>query len=527
MSLSARLTVALGALLLAMGLGVAALEITMSSRYYLETTQRLNASLAMYMVERRPIFRGDTLQEGEFRELARTVMSANPAVEVYVLDRAGRILTSGVPRTEWARSTVGLAPIFRFLAGHFPAPLLGDDPRSVSAQRIFSVAEIGRGTARVGYLYVILDGRARQSTAAQARGSYVQTAAVGTIIAATLCLIAIAWLLVHSLTRPLRRLGGRVDAAFGDASLLPREPVVAADELARLSAAFTALEERVRAQMAQLANVDRERRALIAQLSHDLRTPLGVTQGYIESALMRDASLAPAERRELLARAYRQAEALQGLLDDVRALAELEAPDQPLALEAVSLGELGHDVAQGLALFAERHSVGLSIDVTVEDTQVIADLALVQRVLQNLLTNAIKATPPGGRVRLTIGQRADLVHVCVQDEGPGLDPDAQARLTAPTFDWQTTRWHGTERRGLGLLIVGRLLALHGIRASVLRADSAGSAIEFAVPIAPRATSQPVGVAGSRLAQGTVSSAVNLASSAPQGAASASSVLSRP
>ncbi len=173
MSLSARLTVAIGALLLVMGLGLAALEITMSSRYYLETTQRLNAALAMYMVEARPIFRADKLEEGEFRDLARIVMSANPAVEVYALDRTGRILASAVPRADWARTAVGLSPISRFLSGRFSAPLLGDDPRSATAQRIFSVAEIGRGQARVGYLYVILDGRARQSTAAQARGSYV------------------------------------------------------------------------------------------------------------------------------------------------------------------------------------------------------------------------------------------------------------------------------------------------------------------------------------------------------------------
>ena len=484
MSLSTRLTVAIGALLLVMGLGLAALEITMSSRYYLETTQRLNASLAMYMVQARPIFRANQLDEGEFRELARIVMSANPAVEVYALDRTGHILASAVPRKDWARTAVGLSPISRFLAGHFSAPLLGDDPRSATAQRIFSVAEVGRSNARVGYLYVILDGRARQSTAAQARGSYVQTAAVGTIIAGTLWLIAIAWLLVHSLTRPLRQLAARVDSAFEHAEFLPRRRVDTSHELERLSAAFTSLEERVRKQMAQLANVDRERRALIAQLSHDLRTPLGITQGYIESALMRDASLAPGERRELLARAYRQGEALQGLLDDVRALAELEAPDQPLSLEEVSLGELGHDVAQSLALFAERHSVGLSIDVAAQDTQVVADLALLQRVLQNLLTNAIKATPQGGRAKLTIARRSGFVHVAVQDEGPGLEADAQARLTSPSFDWQPTRWHGSERRGLGLLIVGRLLALHGIRASVPQAGPAGSTIEFAVPIAP-------------------------------------------
>lgn len=484
MSLSARLTLAIGALLLVMGLGLAALEITMGSRYYLETTQRLNASLAMYMVEARPIFRVDQLDEREFRDLARIVMSANPAVEVYALDRTGRILASGVPRSELARTTVGLAPVFQFLRGHFPAPLLGDDPRSAQAQRIFSVAPVGNGRTSAGYLYVILDGRARQSTAAQARASYVQTAAVGTIIGATVCLIAIAWLLVRTLTRPLRRLGSRVDSAFEQGHVLPRVPFGATDEITRLSAAFTALESRVSTQMAQLANVDRERRALIAQLSHDLRTPLGITQGYIESALMRDASLAPTERRELLARAYRQAEALQGLLDDVRALAELEAPDQPLSLEAVSLGELGHDVAQGLHVLAERHSVSLAVDVTNEDTQVTADLALLQRVLQNLLTNAIKASPTGGRVKVTIARSAGNVHVCIEDQGPGLDFDAQTRLTAPSLDWQTTRWQGSERRGLGLLIVGRLLALHGLRASVLRSGPAGSAIEFVVPAAP-------------------------------------------
>jgi two-component system, OmpR family, sensor kinase len=309
---------------------------------------------------------------------------------------------------------------------------------------------------------------------------------VGTIIAATLFLIAIAWLLVRSLTRPLRQLAAHFDAAFEGADFLPRQRVGVADELKRLRVAFTSLEQRVRTQMAQLANVDRERRALIAQLSHDLRTPLSVTQGYIESALMRDAALAPAERRELLARAYRQAEALQGLLDDVRALAELEAPDQPLSLEEVSLGELGHDIAQGLAVVAERHSVGLSIDVSTQDTQVVADLALLQRVLQNLLTNAIKATPQGGRVKLTIAQRAGFVRVAVQDGGPGLEPDAQTRLMEPTFDWQATPWRGNERHGLGLLIVGRLLALHGIRASVPQSGPGGSIIEFAVPIAPGA-----------------------------------------
>jgi two-component system OmpR family sensor kinase len=96
---------------------------------------------------------------------------------------------------------------------------------------------------------------------------------------------------------------------------------------------------------------------------------------------------------------------------------ELEAPDQPLSLEEVSLGEFGHDIAQGLVLLAERHSVGLSIDVSTQDTPVVADLALLQRVLPNLLTNAIKATPHGGRVKLIIAQRSGFVRVDVQDGG--------------------------------------------------------------------------------------------------------------
>ena len=473
---------AIVALMLVLGVAISLLEIYSSGRYYLETTQRLNASLAMYMVDAKTPFHNGVFDEPVFKDLARVVMSANPAVEVYVLGPDGKLLASGVPGTEWRREIISLGPLQKFLSGHFKAPLLGDDPRSALGQRIFSVAPIGPPGALNGYLYVILDGRARQSSAALARGSYVQITAVGGAVAATLFIIAVAFLLVRWLTGPLRRLAARMDQSFerSDPPSVSTGPKV--NEIDRLQAALTSLEDRVRVQLDQIASADRDRRALVAQVSHDLRTPLGVTLGYIESALMRDASLSPTERRELLARAYRQAEVLQGLVQDLGTLAELEVPDQPLVLEEVSLGELGHDVAQGLAVLAEREGVSVSIDITPHDTRVVADLALIQRVLQNLLTNAIKATPSGGCVRLRIEQTGRVVNVSISDEGGGLDSDAEQRLAVPSSDWRVTRWAGGGRRGLGLVIVGRLLALHGIRATVLRTGPAGSCIAFAVPI---------------------------------------------
>ena len=114
-------------------------------------------------------------------------------------------------------------------------------------------------------------------------------------------------------------------------------------------------------------------------------------------------------------------------------------------------------------------------------------VALIQSVLQNLLTNAIKATPSGGCVRLRIEQTGRVVNVSISDEGGGLDSDAEQRLAVPSSDWRVTRWAGSGRRGLGLVIVGRLLALHGIRATVLRTGPAGSCIAFAVPISSAAT----------------------------------------
>ena len=483
MTLTRRLILAIVALMLVLGVAITLLEIYSSSRYYLETTQRLNASLAMYMVDAKPPFRDTVFDETAFGELARVVMSANPAVEVYALGPSGEILASGVPGKEWRRATIALAPVHEFLSGNFKAPLLGDDPRSVLGQRIFSAASIGPRGAPNGYLYVILDGRARQSSAALARGSYVQTTAVGSTIVATVFLIAIAFLMVRWLTGPLRRLAARIDQTFERDQTRSVTDGAKVNEIDRLQAALTNLEDRVHVQIDQIAKADRDRRALVAQVSHDLRTPLGVTLGYIESALMRDATLSPTERRELLARAYRQAEVLQDLVQDLGTLAELEVPDQPLVLEEVSLGELGHDVAQGLAVLAERESVTVSIDITPQDTRVVADLALIQRVLQNLLTNAIKATPSGGCVRLRIDQTGRAVNVSISDEGGGLDSDAEQRLALPSSDWRLTRWAGGGRRGLGLLIVGRLLALHGIRATVLRTGPAGSCIVFTVPAA--------------------------------------------
>lgn len=484
MTLTRRLTLAIGALLLILGVVIALLEVYSSSRYYLETTQRLNASLAMYMVEAKPAFHGGEFEEIVFRDLARVVMSANPAVEVYALGNDGKILASGVPATEWRRTIIALGPVQEFLSGHFEAPLLGDDPRSLHGQRIFSVAPFGPRGAPNGYLYVVLDGRARESSAALARGSFVQTTALGSIVAVTVFLIAIALLIVHWLTGPLRRLAARMDRAFERDRPLAVAAGTTADEIDRLEAALARLEARVLVQMDQIASADRDRRALMAQVSHDLRTPLGVTLGYIESALMRDSTLLPTERRELLARAYRQAELLQDLVHDLGTLAELEVPDQPLDLEEVALGDLGHDVAQGLVVLAQREGVAMSIDITPRDTRVVADLGLLQRVLQNLITNAIKATRSSGCVMLRIERNVDTVAVIISDQGSGLDPSAEQRLAAPSSDWRVTRWVGGGRRGLGLLIVGRLLALHGIRATVLRTGPAGSSIMFAMPVAP-------------------------------------------
>jgi signal transduction histidine kinase len=225
------------------------------------------------------------------------------------------------------------------------------------------------------------------------------------------------------------------------------------------------------------------RRDLIANVSHDLRTPLVSMRGYLELLAAKGDALEPAQRAQYLAIAVRQSERLATLIDELFELAKLDFKGVPLQRERFAFAELALDVAQKFQLGAAARNVSLCVEVDEQLPFVDADLSLMERVLDNLIGNALRHTPAQGRIALRVGRDGEAGGVLVQvaDTGSGIPP-ADLPFIFDRF-WRSADGRRGDGAGLGLAITRRILELHG---STVRAESdgrSGSTFSFCLPAA--------------------------------------------
>jgi signal transduction histidine kinase len=479
LSLGARLAVLAALFFAAFSVVLAYVTVEASDRYFQDVTQELNGPMAMYIARDRSPFQEGAIDTEKFRALAATAMILNPSIELYALDARGRIVAAGGDGRALARERVDLAPVQRFIAQAGPGPILGDDPRDATAQRIFTAAAAGPGSSPSGYIYAILDSGARQHLSRRSWPLYLQGIAGAGFVLAILAGLLLAVLLYARVTRPLRRLAQEV-SQFQQQVLFAGQPLrsVSDDEIRRLDQGFADLRARISEQMQALQASDTARREWIAHLSHDLRTPLAKLNAHLEQALRREATAPASERRESLARALLHCTEIRRLLGDLFESARLDAPSLELSRERFSLGELAQDSVIGLRDVAASRGVRIECSVADEDLDVHADPGLAQRLIDNLLTNAIKASSGEAIVLLTVRRREQQVELEVNDRGSGPTPEMQQ-----VFNEGREPQAGSA--GLGLRIVAQILRLHGMRAAVQGRPGGGTMIRFALPAAER------------------------------------------
>ena len=231
------------------------------------------------------------------------------------------------------------------------------------------------------------------------------------------------------LTGRLRRLADVMDAFKRDERLkhipLPsRRGPYSTDEIDRLGSTFKQMAERIQGQMEKLRKSDAQRRDLVANVSHDLRTPLAALQGYIETLLLKEDSLTGEERRAYLEIAIKHCKRLSGLVSELLDLAKLESDEISVNRELFNLSELVQDVVQKFQLKAKEKQVHLVAEMDKDPPFVNADIALIERVLETLIENAIRFTPQGGSVNLALKFEEGEAAVRGSDTGQGI-PDEE------------------------------------------------------------------------------------------------------
>ncbi len=457
-SLLTKLTVGLVVLLLLAGAGFLGLTVRTSQMYEQEVQQRLNAELAPHIAGAYELLDGTAVNEESLETLFTELMHVNPAIEVYLLDASGEILAFSAPEGHVQRRRVSLAPIQQLLEGEGEGPVLGDDPRS-QRRKVFSAAALVRDGVQLGYVYVVLAGEAYDGVAGMLARSYMLRLAAWISAGILAITLVVGTTFFYRLTRPLVELDREMREFAAALAGTPAGPgPVNGDEVSSLQVSFRGMAERIRTQMEALNRADRSRRELVANVSHDLRTPLAHLTGYIETLRLQGDRLTAAERDEHLGVAIRHGERLSQLIDELFELARLDTLDAPATAERFGLEELVRDVARRYRPVAERRGVEFGTDLAIADCEVVGDPRLIERSLANLLDNALHHTPDGGSVDLSAKREDDGVSLSVRDSGDGIPPEHQPHVFERFY--RGTSDTGQGGGGLGLAIAKRAIELH-------------------------------------------------------------------
>ena len=486
-SLYSKLAVVLTGLFCLVGLAIIVVTIFSTDMYQQEVNQRLNSQLADHIVAERLLMQDNRVNQEALEDIFHMLMVINPSIEIYLLDTEGTILAFSAAPERVKRKRVDLEPITNLLEGHATIPVSGDDPRNLGGKKVFTAARIPEQGELQGYLYVILGGETYDSVVQKLKASYILQLSTWMIFASLLFALVAGLVLFASLTGRLKRLANAMDAfrsggRQAPVKYLPRENGHGADEIDRLGSTFTQMAARIEDQMEQLQRADAMRRELIANVSHDLRTPLATLQGYIETLLLKEDSLGPEERRSYLQTAIKHCERLSKLVSELLELAKLDSADVRVAREPFNLSELAHDVVQKFQLKADEKHIALATKIAKDLPFVNADIGLIERVLENLIENAIQNTPGGGAISLVLTPQNENIAIQVSDTGYGIPAEEQVHIFDRFYQLDKRRKSEQGHSGLGLAISKKIIELHDRSINVVSALGSGTTFSFQLPV---------------------------------------------
>ncbi len=316
-----------------------------------------------------------------------------------------------------------------------------------SPEALASGTPISASGARVGTVWLIGSAPPLGPREEQFLKAINRALLVSALGAAAFALV-LAVVLARNLTRPLHALTTAIRAVAGG-DLKQRVTVTSHDELEELANAFNTMS-------ADLDRLTQSRRQMTADIAHDLRTPLTVIGGYIES--MHDGVLKPTQER--LGLIQTEVQRLQRLVEDLRTLSQADAGELRLNREPIALAGLLTSTAQSYRPLADKQGISIKTDIADDLRQVNADPDRLAQVLGNCVTNSLRYTPEGGEIIFRAWRDKKDVVLAVQDTGQGIAPEALPHIFDRFYRADSQRAMGDES-GLGLAIAKSIIEAHG------------------------------------------------------------------
>ena len=476
-SLFWRISAVFFVLLVLIGLAYVYGTIYYSEMYVDQVNQRLNRHTAKNIVEHsKPFYDGQVIKPA-LEEMFDHVMAINPSLEVYLVDTTGGIIAWYPPEKEILQKKIDMQPVYQFIQKDGMESITGDDPLNPGSNKVFSASELKMNGMLYAYIYVVLTGKEYEAASDYLFGSYLLQISAQTMIITLLATLFIGLLIIRVITKNYSRIIN-VMQKFRQGDLKARVKVQSTGDVKQLAEMFNEMADILTSNIEKLKEVEVLRRELIANVSHDLRTPIAIIRGYIETLQMKEKTITVEDRRQYIQTVKDSVEKLEKLVNELFELSKLEANQVKAKKEPFIISELVSDISNKYQLIAKTKNISISTELSRELSPVYADVSLIERVMQNLIDNAMKFTPEGGKILISTNTENDTdIKISVTDTGIGI-PENQREQIFGRYYTANSFSELKNSTGLGLAIAKKILDLHNSSLELISRENEGSSFIF-------------------------------------------------
>ncbi|MEO6454419.1 MAG: HAMP domain-containing sensor histidine kinase [Ginsengibacter sp.] len=449
-----------------------------TTNFHEASTQLLNKDVAAHIAKFTSPFENDGINKKKADSVFYDAMVLSPSAEVYFLDTAGRVIAYHAEEKEIKQWVVPLENIKKLIVSKGTVFIKNTDPKHPDVPKIFSAADVVYQSKSLGYIYVILGSNTDVTN--MLYKSYFSNLFIKVFLLIIVVSIIFTFIYLNRFQKSFNHMIV-VLKKFEEGDFRARFTSKEDDELAPVTTAFNNMADLLVYNIDRLTKSEQERKEFIANISHDLRTPLSIARGYTETLMMNDEKHVH-EQQEFVQLVYRKIRQVEHMVKQLFDLSKMESVDFTPKKEPFIFLEILQELIHASASSAAEKNININCSACTNSSWITADIGMMERVIQNLLVNAIKYTPENGSIIISIEQKMQTLIFKIGNSGHVLNADTVKWFNNLSDD--TLLHNRPSTSGIGLVIVKKILHLHQYKFELITEESVGNTFIIHIPIQP-------------------------------------------
>ena len=437
-----------------------------TSNFHEASMQLLNKDVAAHIAKFTSPFKDGGIDKKKADSVFYDAMVLSPSAEVYFLDTSGKVIAYHADTKDIKQWTLPLENIKKLIASQGKEYIKGPDPREPDNPKIFSAAEVLNGYQQLGYIYVILG--SNKNITRMLYNSYFNGLIIKVFFVIIILSILFSFFYINRFQKSFNYMLVILEK-FQNGDFEARFPVNKNGELEPVTTAFNKMADLLVYSIDKITKSEKERKDFIANISHDLRTPLAIARGYTETLLMKkEKHISPEEEGEFLQLVYKKMVQVEYMVKQLFDLSKMESVAFMPNKEPFVFSEILQEIVHESLSSAQEKNIQIDSSNSQDASWIFADVGMMERVIQNLVVNAIKYTPQNGSIKVSLEKDSGMLIFKIQNSGQILNQ----QMIHWFNDLKDTNLLSNRpaNKGLGLVIVKKILQLHDYKCEVAAQD---------------------------------------------------------